>query len=555
MVMVITIIITMIIIIMIAKISRAFDDCVWHLSSMVRDSDIISRHSSAEDIEDVFTDALEAFDASVRQLLSTTTHRLLRIADESDRDRSRRYVVLESKKSLCRDEIEGITGIVRRSLEDRLKGLKEQREEDSKYKMIPYQEEDEVTEIAAPRIAQSNSVFVLNISADATDPIHTVLARKSEPKSTITKDQLDNYMKTPFSTSMKQLSVDPAGVKITSLDKSDCDKSKLCAIAYQAAVQQAPEPIAGGYGARPVAQAVPIRYQVGYLDLDTMAFTKLMDSDIQVAYLFKYKDLIVCMDIGPTKLRISDKSGAQMVSRAFETTSTSAQASQINLCPVAIVNNFLLFMSLGGEIIRMDLDKDIVAELLYVGNRVKCFVASDNTLFGVDDTNMLFTADIISLQVTNRIKLEIPKEIKESLGDKAACLYYGAILTHNAILIFSKYTKGTNQHQAIQSFRLSDFSMMSTLIIGIEGANSRFEQAQPLSLHGISHLLLVSNQGFSSAYLLCTESASIVLRRVVKLTSDAARGVGDKQSICLAHDGKIVIGFSTKDKVLCVEFK
>lgn len=535
------------------KISAVCDDALWMLASMLRDSAVVARYSSAAVIDDAFNDALEAFDDSVRQLMTNTLQRLMRIADEGDRDRHRQFSVLQSKKELCRGEMEKIGSFVRKSLDEKLDQLKIEREEEAKYKMVPCDEDEDVVELVSRRMEQAKDIFILNITVDATHPVHTVLARKADPECTITKEQLEKYLKVPFSTRIKQMNLDPAAVKITSLERADDDEPKLCAISYQQPQEvQAPVQAQGAYGQRPAA-INPTRYQIGTIDLETMEFKKLVDSDIPSTYLFRYRDLIISMDMGPTKLRVYDKTGAQITSKAFETTTTSAQATQINLCPVMLCDHYLVFMSLGGEIVRIDLNKEIVAELLYVGNKVRCFTANNKVIYGVDDANNLFTADIERLEVLNQTPLTVPREIKEIISDKPLGVYYGAILSYNSLLIFSKYTKSTIQHQAIQSFRLSDLSLQSTKTVGIEGANSRFDLYLPFKLHGIRHLLLLSNQGFSSAYLFCIEGP-IILRRVVKLTSEGSRGVGDKQSACLRKDGKVVVGFSTKDQALLIDF-
>lgn len=313
---------------------------------------------------------------------------------------------------------------------------------------------------------------------------------------------------------------------------------------------------AGGWGNRNQAGYPQSRYFIGHFNLETAVCTKLADIDFQVSYLFSYKDLIVCLDQATNRLRILDKSGAQVTNRVFETTA-APQNAQISLMPVAISKCYLVFLTVGGELVRINLDSEFVSELLYIGSKVRTFSLNGSEIYAIDENGNIIVADLDRLIVKQKKKIELPKGLKDSgmINEKTPLQYYGSYIADGAFIAFARIIKATTQVQILLTFQIGSFAAVSHSTIGIEGANSRFELCLEYLLHNMKHLILISNQGFNSAYLVCIERKTPVLRRVVKLTSEGSRGVGDRLSCCLAPDNKIVIGYSSKDKVISLEFK
>lgn len=291
--------------------------------------------------------------------------------------------------------------------------------------------------------------------------------------------------------------------------------------------------------------------------MESSIYTKLADIEFQVSFLFSYKDLIICLDQATTRMRILDKSGAHVANRVFETAAPPPQNALVSLMPAAISKNFLVFLTVGGEIVRINLDSEFVSELLYIGSKVKTFSLNGSEIYAVDESGMIVVADLDRLIVKLKKKVEVPKGLKDTglINEKTPLQYYGSCIMDRAFICFARIIKATTQVQILLTFKIGSFDTVSYSTIGIEGATSRFELCLEYMLHNMKHLILISNQGFNSAYLVCVERRSPVLRRVVKLTSEGARGIGDRLSCCISPDNKIIIGYSSKDKVISLEFK
>lgn len=220
----------------IEKISTAFTCALHEVRCLASDHPLLQKNFSRELLNSALNDAQESFFASMTSQIDSLFNRLLRIAGDCDKDRQRKYQIDDGRKHLCHHAMEQIAALVKGKFAGELDEAKKRHDENQLYEMIPVtQAEVEVEEDETGQgcqVAKDNSVFVLNIKADSSSPIHTVVSKISEPDYKLTQEQLDKYLQSPLTSKMHQFNIEPAGVKISALDKNSSEINRLCAVVY-----------------------------------------------------------------------------------------------------------------------------------------------------------------------------------------------------------------------------------------------------------------------------------------------------------------------------------